>query len=302
MFPAADAIYLYQESALHVGSGEQGTEIDLPIQRETTTDFPLVPGSSLKGAWRAQSQARLDESRWIHLFGPPALTQPRQAAALGFSDGRLLLFPARSLKGVFVWTTSAEVWARHRRDLAAAGLDVSGLPTLATASDSAYIAPGAPLMTARQTIVLEELSFPAQARKDVADASAWLADHAFPAGPEYEFWRTKVRQALVVLPEDAFRHFAVMRTEVIPRVRIDPTIGSVAEGALWTEEFVPAETLFYAVVGALPRPNDDLRGPAPETALGWLKEAGLEYLQLGGDRTLGKGITRLQWLALAEKT
>ena len=53
MFDAAECMFLYLESSLRVGSGEPGYEIDLPIQREAATGYPLVPGSSLKGVLRA---------------------------------------------------------------------------------------------------------------------------------------------------------------------------------------------------------------------------------------------------------
>ena len=53
MFDAAECMFLYLESSLRVGSGEPGAEIDLPIQREAATGYPLVPGSSLKGVLRA---------------------------------------------------------------------------------------------------------------------------------------------------------------------------------------------------------------------------------------------------------
>lgn len=297
MFAAGDGLYLYLESGLHVGTGEEGDEVDLPIQRDAATGYPVIPASSLKGAWRWQVRTRVEPGRWAALFGSPPLVVPREEGCLAFADARVLLYPVRSLKDVFAWITSAESWTTHRRELAAYGLDVSGLPDVAPpGAEAAVVAADSPLVTVKKTIVLEELSFAAQPRKEATALGNWLADHAFPQDTAYEHWRRKVRQAVVVLPDDAFRHFVVHRTEIVPRVRIDPATGTVAEGALWTEEFVPAEALFYAAVGALPRKTEDTRSPPPETALGWLKETGMEYVHLGGDRTLGKGIVRLRWL------
>ena len=58
MFDAAECMFLYAESSLRVGSGEERTEIDLPVQREAATGYPLVPSSSLKGVLRARARAR----------------------------------------------------------------------------------------------------------------------------------------------------------------------------------------------------------------------------------------------------
>ena len=46
MFEAAECVFLYVESSLRVGSGEQGGEVNLPLQREPATGYPVVPASS----------------------------------------------------------------------------------------------------------------------------------------------------------------------------------------------------------------------------------------------------------------
>ena len=40
------------ETFLHPGSGQTANAIDLPVAREKTTNYPVIPGSSLKGALR----------------------------------------------------------------------------------------------------------------------------------------------------------------------------------------------------------------------------------------------------------
>ncbi len=289
MFATADCLYLYLESGLHIGTGQAGAAVDLPVQREAATGYPFVPASSLKGALRARAREMRGPLELVAHFGSPASSEEKQEGTLVFSDGRLLLFPVRCLRGLFAWVTTAEVWARHRRDLAAYGADVSGVPQLSPpGAEDAAVVPQSPLVTSKQTVVLEEFSFPANPREEVAALANWAADHAFPKDPEHDYWRHRVRQALVVLSEAAFRHFAEHTTEVIPRVQIDPTTGTAAEGSLWTEEFVPPEALLYAMVGTRPQ--------APLDSMAWLKGLGLWHLQLGGHRALGKGIVRLGWL------
>jgi CRISPR-associated protein Cmr4 len=107
----------------------------------------------------------------------------------------------------------------------------------------------------------------------------------------------------VVLPEAAYRHFVEHGTQVIPRIRMDPKTGTAAEGSLWTEEYLPPETLLYALVGIrLPGAPEGAAGAAPAgplrtpaEALAWVKGLAPNYLQVGSDQTLGRGIVRLRW-------
>ena len=57
MFDAAECLFLYVESSLRVGGEEDGIDIDLPVQREAATGYPVVPASSLKGALRPRPVA-----------------------------------------------------------------------------------------------------------------------------------------------------------------------------------------------------------------------------------------------------
>ena len=110
--------------------------VDLPIQREKHTDYPKIEASGLKGAIREifRTQPNLDQLKcdWgitsvedtkyteaIDLtFGPDTSEQSNlHAGALGFTDARLLLFPVKSVKGVFAWVTCPAVLERFKHDL-----------------------------------------------------------------------------------------------------------------------------------------------------------------------------------------
>ncbi|NOG48211.1 MAG: hypothetical protein HND48_01265 [Chloroflexi bacterium] len=41
-------LFMYTESALHAGTGASVSAVDLPIQRETNTQYPMVQGSGVK--------------------------------------------------------------------------------------------------------------------------------------------------------------------------------------------------------------------------------------------------------------
>src|SRR5690606_5023979 len=100
----------------HPGTGRSTGIIDLPVAREASTDYPVMVGSSLKGALRDKARGtggvNVDEA-----FG-----KPDSAGALLVSDGRLRLLPARCLTGTYRWITCPDLVGRYRRDLMRAGL------------------------------------------------------------------------------------------------------------------------------------------------------------------------------------
>ena len=128
----SSTLYLYTETPLHAGTGSGLSSIDLPIQRERATQYPMIQGSGIKGKLRASFADALDEDREISkedkekreetinvIFGPPSTNGAGSdhAGALVAGDARLLLFPVRSLNGVFAYTTSYDVLSRFRREI-----------------------------------------------------------------------------------------------------------------------------------------------------------------------------------------
>ena len=253
MFESAECMFLYLETALRVGGDREGTEIDLPVQREAATGYPVVPASSLKGALRARARAQQAPIELQALLGTPPESDDEQPtpSSVVVSDAIPLLFPVRSLTGVFAWTTSVETLARFRRDAASYGVKAAPLPDVpALDPDVAGVAPETPLLCRNQTLVLEEFTFPVRVAEEVRTLGAWVADNAFPDDPVFEFWRARAAGGLVVLPEAAYRYFLTHSTQITPRIRIDPHTGTASDGSLWTEEYLPPETLLYAHVGA----------------------------------------------------
>ncbi|NMB17226.1 MAG: hypothetical protein GX980_08970 [Firmicutes bacterium] len=49
-------LFLYGQSWLHPGAGASTGSIDLPVQREVHTDYPMIPASSVKGSLRAMAE------------------------------------------------------------------------------------------------------------------------------------------------------------------------------------------------------------------------------------------------------
>jgi len=293
-------LYIYTETPLHAGAGSGLSSIDLPIQRERTTQYPMIQGSGIKGKLRASLEGDREhltpEIRELMdiVFGPPSTsgTGSEHAGALVAGDARILLFPVRSLNGVFAYTTSYDVLSRFKRDIEraqTAGPIDWEIPARRT--DQALVPTRSDVCT-HNTIVLEEFSFEAIADSQVDIIANWIATNALPdLGAAY--WPEKIRSSLVLLPNDAFRDFVLYATEVITRVRLDRKTKTVENGALWTEEHLPTDTLLYVPLYAnkARKKNSQID---EQHILGQIATLNNKHLQLGGDETVGRGIVRIR--------
>ncbi len=318
MFEAKSILYVYVETPLHVGSGRGLAAVDLPIQRERITGYPMVQASGIKGRLRAETNPQgnlvkpLSQGEWLTIFGPETKNASDYAGSLSVGDARLLLFPVRSLGGVFAWTTSVDALARFQRDAVALGLSLGeSTPKAGDAfqtlkppeANSALITSNSSLL-AGGSIVLEEFSFtPDDSQSAALDSTAkWLAKNALPTSGEYQYWRDNLPGKLCVLPENAFRDFTQFATEVQTHIKIDPSTKTVVGTALWTTESLPMDTLLYVPLMATPpRMQEKHRadGQVPfTTASDILKKVcalELSRMHLGGDETTGQGMVALRF-------
>ena len=333
MYKIATPLFLICETPLHAGSGSDLGVIDLPIQRERHTSFPKIEGSSLKGSLREAFENKLtdhNERIKIHLaFGFDDKTpeddnikihfgdDKQFQGALGFTDARLLLFPVKSMKGVFAWITCPKVLEQFKRDLALTACGyIEDLPNETSVPEPSG------LRVKDNSIVLEEYAFTVKEKENNDTAKAtklanWLADCLFDEG---SYWNTHLRQNLVVLPNEDFTDFVNLSTEVITRTKINNETGTVQDGALFTEEYLPAESVLYSLALFSPLFHTATK---VEPFMGYIKDQNLnnleakdadkkairnsqkevdavesffkslpQIIQIGGNATLGKGLVR----------
>ena len=283
----AALLFIHAQTPLHPGSGTALGTVDLPVQRERHTQWPLIPGSTLKGILRdACRRAGGNSDDLLAAFGPETVEADKHAGALSLTDARILAFPVRSLKGVFAWVTCRAVLERLARDVNLAQADGKAPQApAAPAKDKALCPQNSPLLVDGNKLVLEEFEF--ERTGDVGSLAQWVTDRAFGSGDEFTPVRFKTH--LVVLHDDDFTHFVRHATEVVARVGLDYERKTVRSGALFYEEFLPAETLFYSLVLASPSRREGHGKSAPEI-LNYLRENIPRVLQIGGDETIGKGL------------
>jgi CRISPR-associated protein Cmr4 len=313
-------LFVHALSSLHAGTGSALDVIDLPIARERATALPYVPGSSIKGVLRetcedrerladldkavkgdkespeykaAESAYKTKRAPIWAAFGPDTANASEHAGALLVGDANLLLFPVRSLTGLFLWVTSPYLLRRFLRDREEAGresLDGSeGLTTWAGVKDGeAYTSfepgPGG-------KVLLEDGDAAAALEPALQRFARALAPKVLGAD-----WTDFLSARLVVVPDTLLGAFTRMSTEVVARVKIDQSKGTVQKGGLWYEEALPAESILYArLLSGKSRAKND-RGKDQRDGAEHLELVSeVSSVQLGGKASVGRGLCRLQW-------
>ena len=279
---------------LHIGAGQGLGHVDLPIVREAHTNFPYIPGTSLKGALRnleinqvarargekpSQVEERLTKNkidqkeedilRLAKIFGVAGegAEEGKEVGAgkVLFSDAFIVLFPVKSAKGVFSLTTCPYVINRFFELL---GIEqrVNEVPegkvkVLSTKDHRNLI---------NNKLLLEEFVFEAEESEELKKFVELVGT----------FVGEENKRRIVCVNDTDFMDFVSNYTEVQTHIKINLDTGTVKEGALWTEEYVPAESIFAFSLVFL----EELDFTPPTT------------FHLGGDIPTGKGFVKVQRL------
>lgn len=289
--------HLQNLSALHVGTGQGVGVVDLPIARSKSTNLPLVPGSAIKGVLRDElaAQAFLQPDDINTLFGPESSTDDAHAGAIAFGDANLLLLPIRSFAGTVAYATCPFILRQYKRDNNAKIADLQ-IPQLGGSDDdtvSARVTANSSLIVrGTDRIALEDLDIQAYDNDTIQKWADAITESLYPENSkDYEDWRTQVASRFVILPDDIFSFLADTATEVRTRIRIDRKTRTVQKGALWTEENLPADSVFWGVIGiSQSRKKADDRSAQ---ALADLLPKQEIQIQIGGKHTVGRGFCRL---------
>jgi len=296
--------FIHALSPLHAGTGQGIGVIDLPIAREKATNIPYLPGSSLKGAIRDCYTSRLFDKYFKELqdekeakkkaeqvaariFGEAASEQAHAGSAV-FSDQRLLLLPARSLRGVFAWTTSPYILQRFKRDVEAAGSGVSALPDAPAVEGGGCLIASEGSLLADQSgdVYLEDFDLQGKQDPAVDNWARFIGERVFDDAK----WREALKARLCVLSDNVFNFLLEHGTEITARIRLEEKTKTAASGALWYEEALPAETILSGLLVAV-------KGKAmPEEVFATVRDIVDRHkaIQLGGKATVGRGLCSIR--------
>ncbi|MGQ9848311.1 MAG: type III-B CRISPR module RAMP protein Cmr4 [Bacteroidales bacterium] len=316
MYRKFQPFFIIAETPVHAGSGSELGIVDLPIQRERYTNFPKIEGSGLKGCIREafenstkkvkfnSTEVNANDKSLISLvFGPE--DGDEHAGAIAFTDARVLLFPVKSLKGVFAWITCPMVLNRFVEDMKIAGMREEFENWDLTNVEKTI--PNQSNILVSGKVVLEEFTFEVKENQETEKIAEKLSEIIFPNETVYNYWKEKLKKDLVILSNDEFENFVTYSTEVITRTKISTETGTVLPGALWTEEYLPQDTILYSIamttavrVDEKKKDKGQFKGNSSddeaENVMKFFKEGLPEVLHLGGNQTIGKGIVSVKIL------
>lgn len=299
MSQSAALLVLRAHSGIHAGVGQEVGTVDLPIQRERVTNFPVIRGPSLKGALRQMAEERLGKDSLVTLLFGPESNASDHGGALSVGDARLLLFPMRSLAGTFAWLTCPFAVHRLKRDLQDSSLhakcSLGAVPSVrngqALVCDGSTVVfesrQGQPVKLIKM-LVVENYGLEAQENKEVSSLAAPLALPGLQAD--------EIKKRLALVEDSLFQNLVTFGTEVVTRVHLDDQTKTVKKGQLWTEELLPAESVLVALL-VCSDARDEKRSQSSGDLLRCLCDTIQGRFQIGGNETVGYGVCHAEWLS-----
>jgi CRISPR-associated protein Cmr4 len=262
-------VYFYLLSPLHTGGTTQEGNL-LGIARESHTNLPYIPSSTIRGRLRAS----VEETSLQHrLFGNDLSTSEKlEQGAIWIGDGSILWIPVPSLSHGVVWISCPlllQRWARLNQ-VQTPVPDVS--EKLAVHPD---LAKGRPIYLKDAIIKAENLQ-------------AWESWKIFVPQSSH----TSSINRAIVLPD---QHCATLiQMSLWRQVKIKLNQHKTVDGGFRYEEAIPPDTLMYFPWGVTSQSN----GNAPEFKADFemlLEEESRSLLQIGGQESLGRGFVQ-QWM------
>ena len=272
-------VYLYLLSPLHTGGTTQEGNL-LGIARESHTEMPYIPSSTIRGRLRASESDRIKK---VSLFGPDLKdvedktfvdefelqTQKKlkqlEQGDVWVGDGSILWLPVPSLSHGVVWVSCPMLLRRWLRfsgnpdKLEIPEAYESSLPT----SDPVY---------------LKDAIFPKNTLRKWTDWDKFTTNH-----PESEGM-----QNVLVLPD---QHCATLiQMSLWRQVKIKLDAHKTVDGGFRYEEAIPPDTLMYFPWGTTSSANGTKEKSQTDfqTLLG-----NDQILQFGGQESLGRGFVQL---------
>ena len=106
------------------------------------------------------------------------------AGALGFTDARLLLFPVKSVSGVFGRITCPAVLERFKHDLSICQPSIKFDFSLSEENQGPT---DSDLIVSKNKIVLEEYTFKVEETHNCKKLATWIAENCMPSDDVYNY-------------------------------------------------------------------------------------------------------------------
>lgn len=291
-------VMMYGITPCHAGSGSSMGVVDLPIQRERHTNWPMIQSSGVKGAFRANfdkyknslSETQKQEIRQFDkltdsIFGTDkgGESDSGYAGSFSVSDAKILAYPMRSNVAPFVWMTAPAVLKRFFKDLVLTEKIRDSIfdNSFFNLEEDSYIC-----VTGNITgsLLLEEYELK-PSDKTISDEIKTVLNQYLPEA-----------NRLVIVTDEVFNYGVTDCTQITAQIKIDSKTGTTQDGSLRYQEELPADTIMYSVVlwgDSKNRAEENLKA---ETIKDFICNTVIKkYIQIAGDETCGRGIFELTW-------
>ena len=310
MYKKSGLITYYALTPVHTGAGSSVSYIDLPVQRERHTSFPIMAGSGLKGVFRALAERDREkgnlELNIDEIFGPE--DGSKGSSCVAFTDAKILLYPVRSVKNTFAWITCPFVLKRFKEDLESAGKEIENFSIPEVSDDKIIVALNSPLIINNnptnnnsnnnnsKKVGLEEFVFDVdntQIDNNLIDLIEKIKGYI----PDTETTQN-LSARFAIVSDNVFTDLVNYAVEVRTRIKIDQTTGTASSGALFTVEMVPSESIFYSLVFSdEPNNSNDNSNNYTNGVINKIKNLiDNKVIQVGGDETIGLGFVKVKFI------
>lgn len=274
--------YLYSLAPIHCG-GEGNLGNILEIAREIHTNFPYIPGSSLRGSLRDEVLNTSSQKITDTLFGKELTDEGQMGVHQAwFGDARLLWVPMRTMSSsqqdVFTWVSCHSLIRDHAL--------LANLPGVTFPNHAVGTKPGN-YTIADATLNVVQLSD--SEKKAIALAGNWPDSLKNSIATTWE-------KSLIVLPDADFQ--VLMEHSLWTQVRNkiqEGEKGATYEGSaevFWTDVCIPRDTIFYYSWGYSLLKNN----PVTQTEHDSLMTVLQGLVQVGGQANIGRGWAQ-SWVA-----
>lgn len=283
--PISRLVTLQAITFLHPGTGQSTGAVDLPVQREVHTEFPMYSSSGFKGSLRDKAEQLwgAKDDKVISTFG--ATTDDNQdspsAGAIAITDARILAFPVRSLQQVFQWITCPMIIKRLIRDAKLVGHPAPEISIPELNSEMALVCKDTNYSS---PLVLEEIAYTIEANEK-ANKIADFIESTLSETSGFD------KDRLLIISDEDFKYHVKYSTQISARIKLNDRKTTTGDGGnLWYEETLPPETLLYGfILCHKPRNNSATLKHAQDTVNCVQEICEDGYLQIGGNETVGQG-------------
>lgn len=273
--------YLYSLSPVHCG-GEADMGNILEIAREAHTNFPYIPGSTLRGNIRDELE-NLNEDVATRLFGKK-LDEDGQMGVhqVWFGDARLLWIPmatmARGSNDVFTWVSCHSLIRDHAL--------IAGFPNVALPNCAVGTTGGTYTVADAQVNVTSISSLSPEQKTVISLAGEWSPSLKDAVKGAWE-------NSHIVLPDADFQILMehALWTQIRNKIQDSGDEAGSAE-VFWTDVCIPRDTIFYYSWGYSPKQNNTMTTDDHNQLMEVIK--GL--VQVGGQANVGRGWVQ-SWVA-----